>query len=216
MNFPLYKLSRYNKRAYIEADTLYKMLAGSSLRLTMVNFGCIARQTRAFVTPVRNYFPRARTTAHTALQTPANSVFMLCNGRTLHTSVRTNTEKSRKGTTAQEESENELTLKDRLKIVVQEYGATAIVFHVSISLTSLGICYAAVKSGIDVHAALQKIGVSPKVSDSTVATEASTFVVAYACHKVFAPLRMLMTITCTPLIVRKLRRMGFMKEPVKQ
>jgi len=111
----------------------------------MVNFGCIARQTRAFVTPVRNYFPRARTTAHTALQTPANSVFMLCNGRTLHTSVRTNTEKSRKGTTAQEESENELTLKDRLKIVVQEYGATAIVFHVSISLTSLGICYAAVK-----------------------------------------------------------------------
>ena len=43
-------------------------------------------------------------------------------------------------------------------------------------------------SGIDVQAALQKIGVSPTVSDSSVATEASTFVVAYACHKVFAPL----------------------------
>lgn len=71
-------------------------------------------------------------------------------------------------------------------------------------------------SGIDVQAALQNIGVNPKVSESMVATEASTFVVAYACHKVFAPLRMLMTITCTPLIVRKLRRMGVMKEPVKQ
>lgn len=71
-------------------------------------------------------------------------------------------------------------------------------------------------SGIDVQAALQKIGVSPTVSDSSVATEASTFVVAYACHKVFAPLRMLMTISCTPLIVRKLHKMGILKEPLRQ
>lgn len=71
-------------------------------------------------------------------------------------------------------------------------------------------------SGIDVQAALQKIGMSSTITDSNVATEASTFVVAYACHKVFAPLRMLMTITCTPLIVRKLRKIGFLKEPLKQ
>lgn len=57
---------------------------------------------------------------------------------------------------------------------------------------------------------------SSTITDSNVATEASTFVVAYACHKVFAPLRMLMTITCTPLIVRKLRKVGFLKEPLKQ
>jgi len=77
------------------------------------------------------------------------------------------------------------------------------------------VCFSC-SSGIDVQAALQKIGLSSKVTDSSVATEASTFVVAYACHKVFAPLRMLMTITCTPLIVRKLRKIGFLKEPLKQ
>ena len=71
-------------------------------------------------------------------------------------------------------------------------------------------------SGIDVQAALQKIGANPNISESTVATEASTFVVAYACHKVFVPVRMFMTITCTPLIVRRLRIMGLIKHPVKQ
>ena len=85
--------------------------------------------------------------------------------------------------------------------------------HILITLTYAFLSHC---SGIDVQAALQNIGVNPKVSESSVATEASTFVVAYACHKVFVPLRMLMTITCTPLIVRKLRRMGVMKEPVKQ
>jgi len=33
---------------------------------------------------------------------------------------------------------------ERLKRAVRDYGATVIVFHVSISITSLGICYAAV------------------------------------------------------------------------
>jgi len=38
-----------------------------------------------------------------------------------------------------------------LKLVVAEYGTTAIVFHVTISLTSLGICYAAVKRSVNVY-----------------------------------------------------------------
>ena len=116
-------------------------MTGSSLRLTMANFGCIARQTRAFTSPLRNYLPRR--IVQTEFQTPANS--LLCNARTLHTSVITNTDKSPKEVTAHEQSGTQATLKDRMKIVVQEYGTTAIVFHVTISLTSLGICYAAVK-----------------------------------------------------------------------
>ena len=121
-------------------------MAGSSVRLTMVNFGCIARRTRAFATPFRNYLPsRVAKTELQALQTPGKSGFMLHNARIMHTSVVTNTEKSRKENAAQEGSDNKLTLKERLKSVVQEYGTTAIVFHVSISLTSLGLCYAAVK-----------------------------------------------------------------------
>ena len=120
------------------------MIGGSSLRLTMVNFGCIARQTRAFASPVRNYFPTL--VEQTELQSHAKyRGFILRNARTLHSSVKTNKETSQQETAAQGNDETKLALKERLKIVVQEYGSTAIVFHVCISLTSLGLCYAAVK-----------------------------------------------------------------------
>ncbi len=63
-------------------------------------------------------------------------------------------------------------------------------------------------SGIDVVGMLAKAGV-----ESRLAQGASTFVVAYAVHKVFVPVRMGITLTCTPFIVRYLRRVGFLKAP---
>lgn len=155
----------------------------------------------------------------TRFQSPAQSghSLWLRFGRPLHTSAFREADKpAAESTTEKEKGGENVPLRDRLKSVVAEYGTTAVVFHVTISLTSLGLCYIAVKSGIDVQAALQFIGVSSSVADSSVATEASTFVVAYAFHKVFAPLRMFMTISCTPLIVRKLRKMGILKEPLRQ
>ncbi|XP_068721801.1 protein FAM210B, mitochondrial-like [Montipora capricornis] len=188
------------------------MIAGCSFRFTMASLRRVTQQSRIFASPVRQQIPTLRFVTRSVMQ----SMYVLHNGRTLHTSITRNGESSHSGKTERQEGESKMTLKERLKYVVQEYGTTAIVFHVCISLTSLGLCYAAVKSGIDVQAALQKIGANPNVSESTVATEASTFVVAYACHKVFAPVRMFMTITCTPLIVRRLRIMGLIKHPVKQ
>lgn len=117
------------------------------MRHPILNFGCIARQSRALAVPLRNYTPK--TELH-SVQTPArDEIFMLPNLRNvrpLHSSVAKNNNSSWKGNAAaQEGNENKLSLRDRLKSVVQEYGTTAIVFHVSISLTSLGLCYAAVK-----------------------------------------------------------------------
>lgn len=40
---------------------------------------------------------------------------------------------------------------------------------------------------------------------------ASTFVLSYAVHKCFAPLRIAVTLTATPFIVRYLRNIGFLK-----
>lgn len=45
------------------------------------------------------------------------------------------------------------------------------------------------------------------------AAGAATFVVAYAVHKIFAPARIAITLTATPLIVRHLRKIGFLKPP---
>lgn len=48
-------------------------------------------------------------------------------------------------------------------------------------------------------------------SESKLASGAGTFVVAYACHKVFMPLRAFLTVSCTPILVKRLRKMGFLK-----
>ena len=117
----------------------------SSLRFAMTNVRCIAKQTMVFATPVLR-------TSTGGFQTPANKGFLLRNSRLLHTSFIRKAEKPGQDTAKnQEEDEKKLALRDRLKSVVAEYGTTAIVFHVTISLTSLGICYAAVKRSVNVH-----------------------------------------------------------------
>jgi len=46
-----------------------------------------------------------------------------------------------------------------------------------------------------------------------IATGASTFVLAYAVHKCFAPVRIATTLTATPFIVRFLRAKGVLRAP---
>ncbi|GLG96595.1 Putative conserved plasma membrane protein [Gryllus bimaculatus] len=112
-------------------------------------------------------------------------------------------------TSVDNNNSNVLTNKEKLKRALKEYGSTVIVFHVGISLLSLGGCYLAVSSGVDVNAIFRSWGVHE------VAADASTFIVAYAIHKVFAPVRIGITLTCTPLIVSYLRKVGFLRPPKK-
>lgn len=71
-------------------------------------------------------------------------------------------------------------------------------------------------SGIDMVSLLEKVGIASEAGlQSTLASGASTFVIAYACHKVFMPVRIFLTITCTPIIVSKLKKIGILKDKVK-
>ncbi|XP_059836442.1 protein FAM210B, mitochondrial [Hypanus sabinus] len=99
----------------------------------------------------------------------------------------------------------------QLKQIFKEYGAVGVVFHTGISLASLGIFYLAVSSGVDMTAILYKMGFSEAVVQSRMAAGTSTFVIAYAVHKVFAPLRISITLVSVPLIVRYFRKMGLFK-----
>ncbi|XP_063973021.1 uncharacterized protein LOC135160420 [Diachasmimorpha longicaudata] len=105
---------------------------------------------------------------------------------------------------------NKLTNADKLKRAVKDYGSTVIVFHVGISLLSLGAFYALVSSGLDLTSLVKLI---PNSSErlETIMTGSSTFLVAYAVHKVFAPVRISITLASTPFIVRYLRRIGILK-----
>ncbi|XP_055683032.1 uncharacterized protein LOC129789927 isoform X1 [Lutzomyia longipalpis] len=105
----------------------------------------------------------------------------------------------------------ELSRREKLKVAVKDYGATVIVFHVTISLASLGLFYLLVSSGLDVKQILSTLNLGESALAGKVATEASTFVVAYAIHKVFAPVRISITLGATPFIVRYLRKRGILK-----
>ncbi|XP_072377405.1 protein FAM210B, mitochondrial-like [Diabrotica undecimpunctata] len=105
-----------------------------------------------------------------------------------------------------------LSRKEKLKKAVKEYGSTVIVFHIGISLISLGTSYLLVSFGLDVAALFQAVGLEEWIKNSNVATNAGTFAVAYALHKVFAPVRITITLASVPLIVRYLRKVGFLKK----
>ncbi|XP_056606135.1 protein FAM210B, mitochondrial [Triplophysa dalaica] len=99
----------------------------------------------------------------------------------------------------------------QLRKVFKEYGAVGVSFHIGISLMSLGIFYSAVSSGVDMTSVLCKLGFSESLVQSKMAAGTSTFLLAYAVHKLFAPVRMSITLVSVPLIVRHLRRTGLFK-----
>ncbi|XP_053635903.2 uncharacterized protein [Cherax quadricarinatus] len=73
----------------------------------------------------------------------------------------------------------QLTSKQKLQRAVKEYGATVIVFHVTISLASLGICYLLVSSGVDMTGVIESLGINiGKLTEVAVTgvTETSTTV----------------------------------------
>ncbi|XP_012142382.1 uncharacterized protein LOC100883848 [Megachile rotundata] len=105
-----------------------------------------------------------------------------------------------------------LSKKDKFKRIVKDYGVTVIIFHVTLSLMSLGGCYVAVSSGVDLKPLVQLI-LSDDNQIKEILTNSSTFLLAYGIHKVMAPARIAVTCSVTPLLVNRLRKMGILKPP---
>lgn len=85
-----------------------------------------------------------------------------------------------------------------------------VAFHVVLSLSSFGLCYGLVSSGIDMVAIAEQLGfnMDSQWVNSKLAGGSGTVVLAYAVHKLFTPLRMGITLTTAPILVRWLRRNG--------
>ncbi|XP_076825643.1 uncharacterized protein C18orf19 homolog A-like isoform X2 [Clavelina lepadiformis] len=97
---------------------------------------------------------------------------------------------------------------NQLKKVFAIYGSFGIAFHIVTSLVSLGICYLIVSSGVDVVGILSKYGIEV----SSIAGGASTMVIAYAVHKLLMPIRISITVVSVTVLVRYLRRLGYLKK----
>uniref|UniRef100_A0A2K5YQR7 DUF1279 domain-containing protein n=1 Tax=Mandrillus leucophaeus TaxID=9568 RepID=A0A2K5YQR7_MANLE len=88
----------------------------------------------------------------------------------------------------------------QLKKIFQEYGTVGVSLYTGISLISLGIFYMVVSSGVDTSAVPLKLGFKESLVQSNMAAGTSTSVVAYAIHKLFAPVRIGITLVSVPLI----------------
>jgi hypothetical protein len=105
----------------------------------------------------------------------------------------------------------ELTPREKLKKAAKEYGSVLIAFHVGISLISLGTVYFLISNGVDVQQWIGWMGMSNADESTKIVAGASQFIIAYAIHKSFAPVRISITLVSVPLIVRYLRSKGIMK-----
>jgi len=111
----------------------------------------------------------------------------------------------------------------RLKRAAAEYGVVVPIFHISLALTSLGFFYVLVSAGVDFDALFALFGVdggdsagddgnengssdSGRSSGGNLVAGVSTFALAYAVHKLFAPVRIGVTLSVAPLLVKWTRK----------
>lgn len=109
-------------------------------------------------------------------------------------------------------SESGLTWKQRARAFFVEYGAVGFGVHTVLSLAVIALAYVVVSAGVDVSAVLASIGIADSAK-GTAAHSAGAFVLAYAIYKLLAPVRVPLTFAVTPLVMRALRRRGYMLPP---
>lgn len=101
------------------------------------------------------------------------------------------------------------------KELVKQYGPVAFGCFIFVSLTNLALCVLAVKMGLGPQ--LGRLEAVAKFMEKYPSAQTgSEFVLAYALHKVLAPLRYLLTGAMTPLVVNFLRKKGWLKKLYKK
>lgn len=103
-----------------------------------------------------------------------------------------------------------------LKQLAAQYGSVAFSVFIAVSLTNLTVCVVLVKY-FGLGAYLMKnatfVGFAQKFQYAEFASE---FMVAYVLHKFLAPLRYFLTAITTPVLVKFLRKRGWMKPAPKR
>ncbi|KAI9905688.1 hypothetical protein PsorP6_013743 [Peronosclerospora sorghi] len=100
--------------------------------------------------------------------------------------------------------------RQRAKRFAIEYGPVGVLTHIVLSVLSFSAIYVGVSSGVDVKAILDSVGLSNSVSNSATSS-AGSFFIAYAIYKLLTPIRWPLTFAVTPIVLRVLRRRGYMQ-----
>nr|XP_021185940.2 uncharacterized protein C18orf19 homolog B [Helicoverpa armigera] len=99
----------------------------------------------------------------------------------------------------------------KFKLMYRDYWYVLIPVHVATSIVWFGSFYYIVRSGVDVLAVLQALGVSETIIGPLRDSAAGYFAVALALYKLATPLRYAVTIGGTTLTIRKLKAIGVIK-----
>ncbi|EFN67012.1 Transmembrane protein C20orf108 [Camponotus floridanus] len=102
--------------------------------------------------------------------------------------------------------------RERFRLMLRDYGGTLLAVHITFSLICLGCCYMVVISGIDVMPFVQKWTNGNEQIDKVLKTS-TDFILAYTVHKLLAPIRISFSLSVTPIIVKRLRKIGWLKMP---
>ncbi|XP_012055915.1 PREDICTED: uncharacterized protein LOC105618994 [Atta cephalotes] len=100
--------------------------------------------------------------------------------------------------------------REKFRLLLRDYGSTLLVFHITISLISLGGCYMVVISGIDVTPFVQQWTGGNEQVESLLKVS-TDFIIAYTVHKLLAPVRIGISLSVTPVLVKYLRKIGLLK-----
>ena len=100
--------------------------------------------------------------------------------------------------------------RQRLKNLVVVYGPTAIVLHIGLSLSFLGLTYLIVRYGFDISAFLEQRNILGE-KYMMILSSGGTFAIAYALYKAIMPARVLVTLMLTPVVARRLQAFGIIK-----
>ncbi|KAI8501895.1 hypothetical protein Bbelb_203070 [Branchiostoma belcheri] len=107
----------------------------------------------------------------------------------------------------------DLTLFQRFKYMVKDYGHVLIPVHVATSLVWFGCFYYMAISGVDPVPLLEKIGLPHSWVETMKKSGASDVMVAYAFYKIATPARYTVTLGGTTFTIRYLRKKGVMQKP---
>ncbi|CAH1270852.1 FAM210A [Branchiostoma lanceolatum] len=112
-----------------------------------------------------------------------------------------------------DEKYRNLTLFQRFKYMVKDYGHVLIPVHVATSLVWFGSFYYMAICGVDPVPLLEQIGLPHSWVETMKKSGASDVMVAYAFYKIATPARYTVTLGGTTFTIRYLRKKGVMQKP---
>lgn len=87
--------------------------------------------------------------------------------------------------------------------------------HIVLSALSFTTVYIIISCGVDLTPVLDTVGLSSLDKKDSAASTAGSFLIAYTIYKLIAPLRWPLTFAVTPVVMRTLRRRGYMLPKTK-